>query len=58
MEKIYQSNKNLKTNASHHCVTLEDYRQTKDSRNMADTQAGVYSKLIIQKINQSSCQKH
>ncbi|WP_151814166.1 hypothetical protein [Acinetobacter junii] len=44
-------------NLGQSCMNLEDYKHLKDSKNLATTQAQIYSQQIIQKVSQAQLKK-
>ncbi|WP_179990922.1 hypothetical protein [Acinetobacter sp. YH1901141] len=57
MKTINETLKNFSKNLQQSCMNLEDYKHLKDSRNLANAQAQIYSQQIIQKFSQAQTKK-
>ena len=57
MKTINETLKNFSKNVQQSCMNLEDYKHLKDSRNLANAQAQIYSQQIIQKFSKEKKKK-
>ena len=57
MKTINETLKHFNRNLEQSCMNLEDYKHLKDSKNLANVQAQIYSQQIIQKFSRAQIKK-